>query len=108
MQDRRFFRGGLLCALVVMFALAAKVGWYQPHHTAGSNLSSMKAWKSQASANTPAVTVLQELVPIVLMLVGLLGLFFFARAGLMVPRPQPMRVAAPSRRRHYARPPPVR
>jgi len=107
-QDRRFLRGALLCVLVAMFALAAKVSWYQPHHSAGGNLASMKAWKSQVSANTTEVTGVQEIAGTVPMLAVLLALFFFVRVSLVAPQPQPARLAAPSRRRHYARPPPVR
>ncbi len=107
-QDRRFLRGVLLCVLVAMFALAAKVGWYQPHHSAGGNLASMKAWKSQVAANTAEISGVQEIAAAVPMLAFLLALFFFVRVGLVAAQPQPVRMAAPSRRRHYARPPPVR
>jgi len=47
--------GTFLCALLVLFAMAAKTALYQTHHRSVQTLTAAKVWAGKESVPTPAV-----------------------------------------------------
>lgn len=82
----RLFAGLVLCALVVVFSLAAKVSWYQQSTSPTHSISKMKAFKAepQAHATTQAAAIPLPLaaIPVV---IALAALFLF-EAGCSTPK----------------------
>jgi hypothetical protein len=104
------FQGALLCALVVLFSLAAKVSWYRVHtveHPA--SISKMKAFKAKPAAVVPssddATTVPVIAVPVVLTLAALL---LYEMATFEGSREVSASAREVFRRVSVARPPPTR
>lgn len=95
----------LLSALVVVFALAAKVSWYHPQQRSSENIVAAKACKATVTSTEVAVApAATALLPWVLCLVALL-----LGPTLLAPREPHEPILASSAHQFLwaARPPPV-
>ena len=105
-QRGRLYAGALLCALVVLFSLAAKVSWYRAHESQ-RQLSSMKAFKGDlpVAGSVELATVMPVGVP---MLWALAAMMFAVCVAQSQAPEERVRVQSAFVRRPVARPPPVR
>ncbi len=71
-RQSRLIQGLMLCALAVVFALAAKVSWYHPHHHSERPIASMKAFPAEQVSSFAVASVESAGMPFLPVLVALM------------------------------------
>jgi len=105
----RVLHGLLLCVLVALFALVAKVAWYQPASHPAASITKQKAYKADPVSDTAHTVLSAGVTPVVAVpaLFALLAILLFEAATGDGEADVPGKARGAFRRGPWSRPPPA-